>query len=421
MELLLREVGAVAVTADQLLPLFIGLVVVAFVIESALDWLNLRHASAPLPAEAAGLYDNEKLAQSRAYQRANVSVKLFESAAGTALLLLALAFGWFGWLDDFVRHFTDQPVLVALGFFGGYGLLTSLLGLPFSVYRTFSVEQRFGFNQTTATTFIADQLKSALLTAALGGVVLALLVWLYESLGGAFIVSSWVLVTLISLVMFAWGTSVITPLFNKLTPLPEGALRDELISYCSQQGYAVGRLFVMDGSKRSSKANAFFAGLGRSKTIVLFDTLIEKLSVEEVVAVLAHEVGHYKRRHTLGMFLLSSLQTLLLLALLGVALGQPVMSEALGGSTQSFHLGALAFFTLLTPANLVLDLVVSGYSRRNEFDADQFSLATYPGPQLATALRKISIDSLANLNPHPWYVAVHYTHPPLVRRLAAIG
>lgn len=408
-------------TAEQLLPVFVALVVLAFAVETALDWLNLRHASEPLPPEAEGLYDADKLERARDYQRANYTLNLVESILGTAALAVALALGWFGLIDQYVRSFTDGPVLVALGFFGIYGLVSAVLSLPFDVYRTFSVEQRFGFNQTSPATFIADKLKAAVLAAVLGGAVLSLLVWLYEWLGGAFIVAAWVLLTAISLVMFAWGTSVITPLFNKLSPLPEGELRNELIAYCAAQGYEVRRLFVMDGSKRSSKANAFFAGLGRSKTIVLFDTLIEKLSSEEVTAVLAHEVGHYKRRHTFGMLLLSSAQTLLLISLLGLALGQPVMSEVLGGSTQSFHLGALAFFTLLTPANLLLDLIVSGYSRHNEFDADQFSLATYPGPHLASGLRKISIDSLANLNPHPWYVAVHYTHPPLVRRLAALG
>ena len=409
------------VTAEQLLPLFVALVVLAFAVETALDWLNLRHAREPLPTEAEGLYEADKLERARDYQRANYSINLVESSIGTAVLVAALAFGWFGALDNYVRGFTEAPVLVALGFFGAYGLISAVISLPFDVYRTFSIEQRFGFNQTSAVTFVTDKLKGAVLAAVLGGAVLSLLVWLYEWLGSAFIVAAWVLLTAISLVMFAWGTSVITPLFNKLTPLPEGELRDELIAYCAGQGYEVRRLFVMDGSKRSSKANAFFAGLGKSKTIVLFDTLIEKLSAEEVTAVLAHEVGHYKRRHTYGMFLLSSTQTLLLISLLGLALGQPVMSEVLGGDTQSFHLGALAFFTLLTPANLLLDLIVSGYSRRNEFDADQFSTATYPGPHLASGLRKISVDSLANLNPHPWYVAVHYTHPPLVRRLAALG
>jgi STE24 endopeptidase len=366
------------------------------------------------------LYDAEQLERSRSYQRANLRAKATESSVSTLVLLAALALGWFGWIDSSLRQFTEQPVVLALGFFAVYGMASAVISLPFDIYRTFSIEERFGFNQTTVATFIADKVKGTALTALIGGAILALIVWLHGLLGTAFVVSAWVLITLISVVMFAWGTSVITPLFNKLTPLPEGELRSALVAYCSEQGYAVGRLFVMDGSKRSSKANAFFAGLGKTKTIVLYDTLIEKLSTEEVVAVLAHEVGHYKRRHTLGMLLLSSIQTLALLALLGLALGQPVMSEVLGAEVQSFHIGAVSFFLLLTPLNLLLDLALSSYSRRNEYDADKFSIATYPGPHLAAGLRKISIDSLANLNPHPWYVAVHYTHPPLVSRLSAI-
>lgn len=215
--------------------------------------------------------------------------------------------------------------------------------------------------------------------------------------------------------MFA--TKIFLPLFNKLTPIEDGELKSEISRYCDSQGYSLGKLFVMDGSKRSTKANAFFSGLGQSKTIVLFDTLIEKLTTREVVAVLAHEIGHYKRKHTLWMFLLSNLQSFILFALLGWLLSYSALSEALGASVGSFHLSALAFFLLFSPVSTLIGLVNNALSRRNEYDADDFARETYDGPVIASALKKISTDSLANLSPHPLYVAVNYTHPPMLERL----
>jgi STE24 endopeptidase len=220
--------------------------------------------------------------------------------------------------------------------------------------------------------------------------------------------------------MFMFGTRVILPLFNKLTPLPEGELKNAINAFCQSQGYSLTRLFVMDGSKRSTKANAFFSGMGRSKTIVLFDTLIEKLDNDEIVAVLAHEIGHYKRKHTFAMFAVSNFQSLAIFALLGWLLGYEQLSTALGADQASFHLAAVTFFILFGPLQMLLGWFNNSLSRRNEFDADRFAEENYGSAALSSGLRKISKDSLSNLTPHPWYVAFHYTHPPLAQRLRAL-
>lgn len=400
--------------------ILIALVIASFVFDAWLDRLNLQHSSLPVPEKFADLYDAEKRAESLRYNKAKYTFGLLDNTVSTALTVAALALGWAGVLDRFVRSYTDNAILVAVGFFMLLGLISSLLSLPFSIYGTFNIEARFGFNKTTPTTFVTDIIKGLLLGAVVMSIVVGTLVWLYSLLGTNFWFAGWVAITLFSLVMFAWGTTVIRPLFNKLTTLPEGPLKEEIIKYCASQGYQVGRLFVMDGSKRSTKANAYFAGMGRAKTIVLFDTLIEKLTTEEVVAVLAHEVGHYKRKHIFNMLYMSIAQTFILMALLGYALNYDAFSLALGGDVASFHLGAIGFFLLFSPLSTVVSLLSMSYSRRNEFDADEFSTATYAAAPLRSGLAKISTDALSNLNPHPLYVKVHYSHPPMMQRLAAL-
>lgn len=407
-------------SANSLTAILIAVVIGAFMLDAVVDRLNLKHSELPVPAKFATLYDAEKREKSLRYEKAKYSFGLFEGIITTAVTASALVFGWAGTLDRFVRGYSDNEVLVSVGFFLALGFISSVAGLPFSIYRTFVIEARFDFNTTTRLTFVTDKLKGLAISGVLIGLLLGALASLYELLGTNFWFAGWVTFTAFSLVMFAWGTTVITPLFNKLTELPQGQLRDALVDYCTSQGYEVGRLFVMDGSKRSTKANAFFAGLGRAKTIVLFDTLIEKLTTEEVVAVLAHEVGHYKRKHIFTMLYMSAFQTFVLLGLLGFALNFDAFSLALGGDQASFHLGALGFLLLLTPLDMVISMISMAYSRAKEFDADEFSTSTYPGPHLRSGLSKISIDALANLNPHPLWVKIHATHPPLMQRLEAL-
>ncbi len=388
-------------------------------INTFVDFLNHRSSKKPLDSELSELYDEKEHRRSVDYQAANYKVSFISSTLFFVLLILALTYEWFAALDSFVREQWSNEIVISLAFIGILTLLSNLISLPFGIYSTFKVEAKYGFNKSTVATFVSDLIKGLVLTLVIGGALLTAVLWIYQELRSTFWLWAWLLFAGFSLFFFMFGTKLILPLFNKLTPVPDGELRTEVERYCASQGYSLGKLFVMDGSKRSTKANAFFTGLGKSKTIVLFDTLLEKLSTKEVVAVLAHEIGHYKRKHTLSMFLLSNLQTFVLFALLGWLLGVEELSTALGASESSFHLSALAFFLLFSPVSMLLGLLNNGISRRNEYQADDFARETYDEGRafLREALKKISTDALANLSPHPLYVAVNYTHPPIRERL----
>lgn len=388
-----------------------------FAVDSYLNFLNHRASKKPVAAEIADLYDPAEQKRSVEYAAANYKVSFVSSSITFVLMILALTFKWFALLDEAVRDRFSNEIVISLVFIGVLVLISNLISLPFSIYSTFKVEEEFGFNKSTPATFVADLIKGLALTVLLGGGLLTLVLWIYQELESTFWIVAWLLFAGFSLFVFMFATKIFLPLFNKLTPIEDGELKSEISRYCDSQGYSLGKLFVMDGSKRSTKANAFFSGLGSSKTIVLFDTLIEKLSTREVVAVLAHEIGHYKRKHTLWMFILSNLQTFILFAILGWLLSYPALSEALGSSVQSFHLSALAFFLLFSPVSTLIGLLNNALSRRNEYDADDFAKETYDGNAISTALKKIGTDSLANLSPHPLYVAVNYTHPPMLERL----
>ncbi|MFM8897888.1 MAG: M48 family metallopeptidase [Actinomycetota bacterium] len=401
----------------MLLTSLVLIVLVAYILESLLDQLNQSRARDPLDPSIANLYDVKERERSIAYTSEKTRFGFYSSTFSTIVLIFALTYGWFATLDNWVRDRFDNQILISLAFIAALSIISWWLNLPFQLYSIFGIEARYGFNKITAQTFIADTIKSTLIGSLMGGALLTAVLWIYQELGSAFWIFAWLLVSGFSLLMFMFGTSLILPLFNKLKPVEEGALRTAIEKYCASQGYSLGRLFVMDGSKRSTKANAFFSGLGRSKTIVLFDTLIEKLTTKEIVAVLAHEIGHYKKKHTLSMFVFSNIQTFVTFALLGWLLGYPELSNALGAEESSFHLSALTFFILFTPLSIVLGLLNNSWSRHNEFEADTFAKVTDDAGALKGALKKISTDSLANLSPHPLYVAFNYTHPPLAQRL----
>ena len=395
-------------------------IAVAYVVGAVLDYLNHRAAARPVHPDLSDLFAPEELRRQRAYSAARYRAGVVSTAISTAILVAAVATGWFGRLDAWLRGYLDNEILLALAFFAVLGLISECIGLPSAIYSTFSIEQRFGFNTTTRRTFVLDLFKGLALGALIGGVLLAVIVWLQMQLQSWFWLAGWAVFSAFSLFMFMFGTSLVLPVFNTLTPVEPGELRSAIAAYCESQGYALGRLFIMDGSKRSTKANAFFTGLGRSKTIVLFDTLVERSTIEEVVAVLAHEIGHYRLRHTLQSFVLSNLQTLFMFGLLGWMLHYPDPALALGGEAANFHLSALAFLLLLSPMNLLLAWGNNTLSRHNELAADAFAKRTYAGLPLASALRKMAHHSLTNPTPHPWFVAVHYTHPPLQQRLARL-
>lgn len=405
----------------MLLEAIIVIILLTFILEVSLEYLNEKSAAKRLDPLVAGLYTEEERTRSIRYSEERNKLGLFSGALSTSAMLLALGFGWFADLDSLISSRVSNSIMASLLFIGSLSLISWFISLPFAIWSVFGIEARFGFNKSTPKTFIADNLKGTFVGVILGAPLLATIIWLYQRFEDRFWLYGWLIVSSFSIFFFMFGTKLILPLFNKLTPLKDGELKAQIADYCSSQGYSLRNLFVMDGSKRSTKANAFFSGLGKSKTIVLFDTLIEKLSNEEIVAVLAHEIGHYKRRHTLAMFIASNLQTLAIFGLLGWALGYSQLSIALGAETNKFHLSALAFFILLSPLQILLGLINNSLSRRNEFDADSFAARTYKREPMRTALSKISTDSLANLSPHPLYVAFNYTHPPLAERLKNVG
>ncbi len=408
---------AIGYPREMLLTLLVSIVVLAYIVEALLDHLNQGTARNPLDKKIAHLYDQNEREKSIAYTYEKTRFGFVLATSSTVVMILALAYGWFAKLDEIVRDRFTNEIQVSLLFIGVLGLISWLLNLPFQLYGIFKIEAKYGFNKTTLKTFFVDALKGFIVAALLGGALLTAILWLYQELQNGFWISAWLLVTAFSLFMFMFGTKLILPLFNKLQPLPEGELKSEIQKYCASQGYSINRLFVMDGSKRSTKANAFFSGLGRSKTIVLFDTLIEKLSTKEIVAVLAHEIGHYRKKHTLSMFVFSLVQSFGTFALLGWLLSYPELSTALGATQQSFHLSVLAFFILFTPLSILLGLINNSWSRHNEFESDTFATQTYEAAPMRSALEKISTDSLANLSPHPLYVAFNYTHPTLLQRI----
>ena len=407
-------------TSDWLLAGIVAFILIDFVMGSVLEYLNEKSKNVPMSSVAAEIFNADEYAKSLEYGTAKYKVERLTSTLNTVVMLSAIILGWFAWLDEAIREQISNNLLVTVAFFGVLILAVMLANLPVSYYSTFVIEEKFGFNKTTKKLFVMDSIKQALLSIVLGLPVVYLIAWIYQSLESKFWLVGWLAVSAISLFMFIFGTRIFLPMFNKLKPLPEGELRSEVEAYCQSQGFPLSKLWEMDASKRSTKLNAFFSGMGKVKIIGLYDTLIEKLTTKETVAVLAHEVGHYKRKHVYTMFAFSNVQTLVIFVLLGSLLGNPNLSKALGSDTPSFHLSMIAFFMLFTPVSTLLGLVNNSFSRYNEYQADQYSIDTYPGARehMYTALKKLSVESLKNLNPHPWYVAVHYTHPPILERLA---
>ena len=407
-------------TSDWLLAGIVAFILIDFLVGSVLEYLNEKSKNVPMSSVAAEIFNADEYAKSLEYGTAKYKVERLTSTLNTVVMLSAIILGWFAWLDDAIRERLSNDLLVTVAFFGVLILAVMLANLPVSYYSTFVVEEKFGFNKTTKKLFVVDSIKQMVLSIALGLPVIYLIAWIYQSLESQFWLVGWLAVSAISLFMFIFGTRIFLPIFNKLKPLREGELRSEVEAYCQSQGFPLSKLWEMDASKRSTKLNAFFSGMGKVKIIGLYDTLIEKLTTKETVAVLAHEVGHYKRKHVYTMFAFSNVQTLVIFVLLGSLLGNPNLSKALGSDEPSFHISMIAFFLLFTPVSTALGLINNSFSRYNEYQADQYSIDTYPGARdhMYSALKKLSVESLSNLNPHPWYVAVHYTHPPILDRLA---
>lgn len=397
--------------------LIIGIVLFSFIFEFILKWLNHKSWSPVLPPEAQGIYGEEEYNKAYRYHQANYRVCVFSSIISILILVVFLIFDGFALVDDYLRTFTQHPVLLSVLFFFTLGLAADILKIPLDLYSTFSIEEKFGFNRTTYRTWILDKIKGYLLAIILGGGLIAFITWIYYATGSWFWIISWAVMTVISLFTSALYTSLLVPVFNKLTPLEPGPLKEKILEYCNSVKFRLDRVFVMDGSKRSNKGNAFFSGLGPRKSIVLFDTLIEKNSDEELVAVLAHEAGHYKLQHVTKGLIVGVVQSFFVFLLLGITLKYPLLSHALGSENHSFHLAIVAFGLLFTPVSVSTGIFANLMSRRHEFEADAYAKETYNGESLTSALKNLSKESLTNLTPHPAYVFVNYSHPPVLERI----
>jgi STE24 endopeptidase len=397
--------------------LIIFIPLAGYITERYLNWLNSKMWSSALPEKLRGICGEEEYRKSQLYQKANDNLAFWSSSFNIALIIIMIAGGGFAIIDSLLRGFFSQMVLISLLFFGIIGLASDLLNIPFSLYDSFIIEKRFGFNTMTIRTFITDHIKSWLLALLVGAPVLGLITWFYYRTGPSFWIFAWMLIAVFSVFINLFYSELIVPLFNKQTPLEAGSLRDKIEEFAGKTGFILRNIYVIDGSKRSTKANAYFSGFGPKKRIVLFDTLLKELSEDEIVAVLAHEIGHYKKKHILKSLISSVFITGGMLFLFSLVVNNPLLSSAVRVKGASFHIGLIVFGILYSPLSLVIGLISNYISRRNEFEADEFAGKHFSKQSLSSALKKLSVKNLSNMVPHPTYVFFHYSHPPLLKRL----
>ena len=403
------------------LPIIIICILGAWLIEIITATLNIRSLKPKLPEEFADTFDAEKYARSQEYTRITTRFSMIKDTFSTFIILAMILLGGFAWLDTFVHSLHYSPIISGLLFFALIGLGSELMDLPFNIYGTFHIEEQFGFNKTTAKTFITDKLKGYALTAAIGGPLLAAFLWFFGEMGAqAWLYCLVVYIVVVLLIQYIAPTWIL-PLFNKFTPIEDGELKTAIEKLLKDTGYESSGVFVIDGSRRSAKSNAFFTGFGKRKRIALFDTLIEQLTVEETVGVLAHEIGHCKKGHIRRMMVWSFMQMGVMFWLLGYFLSDSALFSAFGVKTPEVYTGLLFFSLLYTPVSLFLSIAGNSLSRQHEYEADDFAKEETGSPEpLISALKRLSVENLSNLTPHPFAVAIHYSHPPVIERIAAL-
>ena len=403
--------------SSVLFGVIVGVLIFDFILERVLDYLNFSRLGMPLPIELQGLYDDDQYKKQQAYEIENHRFKLITSTFSFLVIIGMLFFGGFNFFDSLVRSFTQNPIFQALSFFGILMFLSDIINTPFDIYDTFVIETKYGFNTTTVKTYILDKVKGWLLGAIIGGGLLALIIWLISIFPTSFWLYAWAVVGFIAVFMAMFYSSLIVPLFNKQTPLEDGELKEAITVFSKKVGFKLDNIFVIDGSKRSTKANAYFSGFGAKKRIVLFDTLIKEMSVSEIVAVLAHEIGHYKKKHVLMMIFFSLIQTGIMFYILGLFVNQPILSQSLGVTQHSIHIALVGFAILYSPLSFIFGILVNILSRKNEYEADSFAATNFNSKELQNALKKLSVKNLSNVTPHPLYVFFNYSHPTLLHRL----
>ncbi|MDQ1336354.1 MAG: endopeptidase [Thermodesulfobacteriota bacterium] len=406
---------------NRYLILILAILVGDYLLNLIVDTLNMRHLSTDLPEEFVGYYDRETYTRSQEYLKETTKFGLFADSIATPLTLAFILLGGFNGVDQFARSFEQGSIATGLIFAGVLMVISQMVSIPFSIYSTFVIEERYGFNKTTPKTFVLDILKTWVLAAVLGGVLFSAVLWFFEKAGPWAWAWCWVAVTFFQIGLMFVAPVVIMPIFNKFIPLPEGELRAAIEDYAKTQNFKLKGVFTMDGSRRSTKSNAFFTGLGRFKRIVLFDTLIEKHTLDELVSVLAHEMGHYKKRHILKSMAISILTSGLMFYILSLFINNRDLFAAFRMDHISIYSSLFFFGFLYAPMEMILSVLGNMLSRRHEYDADAFAVDTYLKPEsMVSALKKLSVDALSNLTPHPLKVFLSHGHPPVLDRIRAI-
>ena len=397
-----------------------GIIIVFFLFDLWLANLNYKNRNAEIPKEVKDVYDNEKYQEWIKYTMDNHRFGMIAKTVSTLVLVLLLALGGFELFDSIAKN-VGNDITQLIVFLGLYIGLTTLINIPFSYYKTFTIEEKYGFNKTTKKTFYLDIVKNLIMTALIGGGIVIGLFAIYDGFGNMFIVYSWIAATVFFIIVNIIYVPVIVPIFNKLTPLEDGELKDMIFEFAEGVGYEVTKISKIDASKRSTKLNAFFAGLGKYKQIVLYDTLIEKMSNEEIVAVLAHEIGHSKHKHIIFNLFAMSINLLLYFGVLYVVLLENRIMRTFGVESQLFGFALILFVVFLSPVSLIIDLISASFSRKHEYQADEYAATKYKKEPMISALTVLSRENFSNLTPHPLYVKLRYSHPPTADRIRAIN
>ena len=393
-----------------------------FIVDSIVDWLNIRAVSVDIPKEFEGVYDKEKYAQSQRYLRATTQFSFVKQCIQSVITVAFILFGGFNVLDVWVRSFELSTLFTGLVYCLILVVVLIFIGLPFSYYSTFVIESKFGFNKSTPAVFWGDFFKSLVLSVLIGSPILLAILWFFESLGSIAWLVAWGFLVLVQLMLVYIAPSLIMPLFNKFEPLADGELKDKLEAYSKAHEFAFEGIYTMDGSKRSSKSNAYFTGFGKQRRIVLFDTLIEKHSADELLVILAHEMGHYKLRHIHKSLFISMVSSGLMLYLLSLFINNELLAQAFGMESVSIYTSLIFFSFLFQPIEALFGIFTHYMSRRHEFEADAFAVSTTQLPDaLISGLKRLCVDNLSNLEPHWLKVVIDYTHPPVLKRIQAIN
>ena len=402
---------------STLFNILITILLIKFVIDSVLNHLNAKHFDDALPNDVSDVYEINEYRQSQSYKKTNHNFSKITSLFSLITTLLFFFLNGFSIVDEIARGFSNNIIIITLIFFGIIIIGSDIISIPFSLYKTFVIEEKFGFNKSTKKLFFLDKIKELLMTIILGGSILSIITWFYEFTGNYFWIYTWLLITTFSVFLNMFYSKLIVPLFNEQTILEEGDLKNEIVKYVNSVGFKANNIYVLNGSKRSTKANAYFSGFGNQKRITLYDTLINDLENNEIVAVLAHEVGHYKRKHILYNLTSSIILTGFALFVLSLFIKTPLLSLALGVSHPSFHIGLIAFGILYSPVSQILGVFMNYMSRKFEYQADNYAKNTFSASPLISSLKKLSKNSLSNLTPHYLYVFFHFSHPTLLDRI----